>query len=81
MSALPAAEIRDRNNNRVIVRDVSSTPYFCSLGLYWEELKFSYVARLPALIVDLIIWGLTLIASLVAAVGLCAVRPALAPDD
>uniref|UniRef100_A0A914RH69 Uncharacterized protein n=1 Tax=Parascaris equorum TaxID=6256 RepID=A0A914RH69_PAREQ len=52
----------------VIVED--STSYHCSFGLYTEELKFSYVWRKFTLIVDIILYVLLILASVVLLIGL-----------
>ncbi|VDM43221.1 unnamed protein product [Toxocara canis] len=52
----------------VIVED--STSYHCSFGLYTEELKFSYTWRKFTLIVDIILYVMLIIASVVLLIGL-----------
>lgn len=52
----------------VIVED--STSYHCSFGLYTEELKFSRDWRRFALIVDIILYVLLIIASIILLIGL-----------
>lgn len=51
-------------------------PYFCTLGWYTEELKFTGV-RYPVLVIDIVLYILIILASLLVFVALCLTIPYL----
>ncbi|EJW78977.1 hypothetical protein WUBG_10115, partial [Wuchereria bancrofti] len=52
----------------IVIEDSSS--YHCSFGLYTEELIFSYTWRRSTLVIDIILYVLIIIASILLLIGL-----------
>jgi len=59
------------NQNTIVVID----PYFDTLGLYTEYLKFNVVIRFPLLIINIVVFSLLILAAILVFVALCADFP------
>lgn len=55
--------VSDDGRTRVILIDASNRPYYCSLGMYTEELKFHHGIRFPILVIDVILYVLLTLCS------------------
>jgi len=64
-TSVPAATIRTENT--VIIID----PYFDTLGLYTEELKYDRGIRFPVLIINIVIYSLLIVAAILVFVAIC----------